>query len=589
MAPWLSGLFHRNSTKRTNKTFRPILEALEDRLTPSLVNHGGAIISNVQGQALYLGSDWSTNSTLAGQTTKFDSFLKATVSGSFMTMLAKAGYTGPQGATIGTGADTPGKVDNVSVPADLLDSQIQSDLQAAINSNLVQSPNSNTLYFVFVQDNVVVDFGNGETSVNAFLAYHSSFTGSNGSLIRYAVVPYHGGSVGNAQEPWLNTFDSMTEAASHELAEAVTDPDGTTWWDRSGNEVGDTVNGSTVYLNGYAVQRISSIPGSVSNFLPMTPAGATASHQVAFALKNGSLYEFSSSNPGGTLVPLPSGLAAGTAVVSISDQGIDDFGQPMIDIVYSNGTAYEYHDFADRTVPTFTSNPSFFPFTYLGSGVKMAVAGQAASYVLFTNGTLEEYIDPNYSTFYYGYGVNATPFRGGLIAKNVSAISAGTDKVGVNSVDYTTIVSGKTSLSEWRDLIAKSILLNSNVTAFSAGQEGAHAYVSGGNAYLVRETAAGYTSIGFTTTQVTLSGGVSTVVLGANASGYQLVVILGTGAAQEYNNTTTSSTLLGTNIRTVSKTFTGVFRVLTVSGNSFEYDPSTGTLFWTDSGDSAVA
>ncbi len=42
---------------------------------------------------------------------------------------------------------------------------------------------------------------------------------------------------------------------THELAESVTDPQlNATYYDASGNEVGDVVNGSTVYLNGYAVQ-----------------------------------------------------------------------------------------------------------------------------------------------------------------------------------------------------------------------------------------------------------------------------------------------------------------------------------------------
>src|SRR5262249_42561926 len=147
----------------------------------------------------------------------------------------------------------------------------------------VQQPSSNTLYVVFVEPGVVVDLGNGQTSANTFLAYHSSFT-SNGNAVRYAVIPYHG-TGGNAQAPWLTSAaDSLTVSASHEIAEAITDPDGTTWFDRSGNEVADIVNGSTVYLAGYAVQREAAIPGSLSNFLPMTPTGAKAGHAASFSI-----------------------------------------------------------------------------------------------------------------------------------------------------------------------------------------------------------------------------------------------------------------------------------------------------------------
>src|SRR5262249_38156957 len=142
--------------------------------------------------------------------------------------------------------------------------------------------------------------------------------------------------------------------------------------------------------------------GSESNFLAMTPAGATASHAVTFSIVGGAL-QVTEADGSSFLADNPSG-ETGTAV-SVSTQGIDDFGQPMTDVLFSDGKAYEYPDFAAPT-PTSTGNPGFFPWTTLGSGVRQAVAGQGVSYVLFTNGTLGEFVDPNYATFFYGYGVN---------------------------------------------------------------------------------------------------------------------------------------------------------------------------------------
>ena len=58
-------------------------------------------------------------------------------------------------------------------------------------------PNSNTLYIIFVEPNVVVDLGNGENSINTFGAYHGSYSITlNGAAapVRYAVVPYAGSS-----------------------------------------------------------------------------------------------------------------------------------------------------------------------------------------------------------------------------------------------------------------------------------------------------------------------------------------------------------------------------------------------------------
>src|SRR5205085_11676595 len=139
------------------------------------------------------------------------------------------------------------------------------------------------------------------------------------------------------------------------------------------------------------------------NYLPMTPAGATGSHAVTFSLSAGVL---SVSEDGGhSFVPVAKPSGESGKVASISSQGIDDFGQPMIDVVFSDGKAFEYHDFVGSN-PVVTDNPSFFPWTSLGGNVKQAAAGQGVSYVLFTNGNLEEYVDPNYNTYYSGYGVN---------------------------------------------------------------------------------------------------------------------------------------------------------------------------------------
>ena len=433
---WFSARVRNHRTRSVVFT-RPQLEVLDDRVVPALLNHGGPILASVQAQAVYLGSGWSGSAP-------FDNFLTATVNGTtpYLTMLHNAGFTGVTSA----GSTLSSVSDSIPVPSTLTDTAIRSELQREVDAHTLQ-PSTSTLYFVFVQPGVVVDIGNGQNSTNTFLAYHTSFA-YNGNLIRYAVVPYHG-SAGNAQNVWLTSaFDSMTMAASHELAEAITDPDGTAWFDRFGNEVGDIVNGSTVYLNGYAVQREASIPASFSNFLAMTPAGSKAGHSVTFSIVSGALTvaetggsTFTAANPTGETGP----------VVSISTQGIDQFGQPMTDVVFGDGNAYEYHDFIEPN-PTADANPSFFPWTSLGKNIKQAVAGQGVSYVLLTNGNMGEYVDPDYNTSSYGYGVNPGS-RGGVIASGVTfIIAAGTDQLGVNAVEYTATVKGKTSTYVWRDV-----------------------------------------------------------------------------------------------------------------------------------------
>src|SRR5262249_16796659 len=154
--------------------------------------------------------------------------------------------------------------------------------------------------------------------------------------IHYAVIAYPGDSVRNGAIPWLSTLGQLTEVTSHELAEAVTDPNGgykAEGWNDDAQvygEGGDLANLHTVYWNGHAVQRTAD-----RNDQAMTPAGATAATQESFVLQtNGYLYK----HTGSGLTFLASGVA------SVSDQSIDNHGQVMVDIVTTDGNAWEYHE-----------------------------------------------------------------------------------------------------------------------------------------------------------------------------------------------------------------------------------------------------
>ena len=212
------------------------------------------------------------------------------------------------------------------------------------------------------------------------------------------------------------------------------------------------------------------------------------------------------------------------------------------------------------------------------------MAGQGVSYVLLKNGQFAEFVDANYVTR-SGFGVNPNPYNP-TIAFNVTSLSAGTDQVGVNSVDYTVTVNGATSLYEWRDVTATSSLLATGVGAYSAGQHGLTAYVLGGTAYLHND------GTGQTVAVVNPSqpnGTVTSVALGVDASGgYQVEVLYSGGTAFEYDSTANTWTSLGSNVRAVSKTFDGVVRVLLTTSAAFEHS-GLQSPFWNDSGDSAVA
>jgi hypothetical protein len=436
-----------------------------------------------------------------------------------MDELTNAGYG------VGRGTFNGGKVGlaNINKANYLTDAQIRSALQGYINNGTLKTPTSNDLYVIFVEDNVAIStsFGNSQ---HDFLGYHGAFAGNDGhgkaADIHYAVIAYPGGSVGNAAVSFLSTLDGITEVTSHELAEAVTDPNvnykALGWYDDKQDEVGDIVNQQTVHLHGYAVQRIAD-----KNDQAMTPAGATAAIQETFLLEtNGYLYKHTSAG----FTFLTSGIK------SISDPSIDIHGQATIDLVTTGGAAYEYRE----------GNG----FVYLTSGVQSAKADQGVSFVLLTNGNLYE---RSQSTGAWTYLYN-----------NVATIDAGTDKFGVNSVDV--IFTGGAAW-EHSDTSSWHFIAN-NVQSISAGQRGISDLLTGGNAYFFNEATG---SLSF------LGSNVASVQVGYDQFGNYLIDMLcSNGNAYEYGAGSGWS-FLGGNVQSLSKARAGLVDVIFNGGNASDH------------------
>jgi hypothetical protein len=354
---WIGGQGRRGRDGRPvseRRRARPLVEGLEGRQLLTVTYNGGALLAKPEVQAVFYGSDWYNNSTYSSQASQVTGFANTIVQSPYMDMLANAG------CGVGRGSSDGGLFDpvNVNKSQGVTDPQLQGALQSLISGGSVKSPNANSLYVIYVEDNVVVStsFGNSQSN---FLGYHGAFAGKNASGqaadIHYAVVAYPGGSVNNAGISYVSTVGDLTEVTSHELAEAATDANinykTAGWYDPQGGEIGDLAVGQTVYLDGYAVQRIADQADQ-----PMTPVDATALSPESFVLlNNGTLMGYTSSGS--------SQIATGVA--SISGQSIDFFGHAMIDYVTTGGVAYEYH--------------AGLGFTELGTGVKSASAGQAVS------------------------------------------------------------------------------------------------------------------------------------------------------------------------------------------------------------------
>jgi hypothetical protein len=526
---WLRNLIARGNLRRpaTRWASRLEFEVLEDRVMPALTFHGGNLLPHVEVQALYLGSDWLGDRTLAQQKRVLDGFLPGLVGGPYMDVLTAAGYG------VGRGTASAGATDPVLLNKNdtLPDAAIRIDVQLAIGAHLLQPPSPNRLYVVFVEDNVDVQTDDGYISRTDFLGYHGAFAGhdaaGHAADIRYAVVAYPGGDIGNAGVLSLSSVNDMTEVASHEIIEAVTDPDvnysALGWYDDTLNdENADITNQQFVMLGGFAVQRIPDL-----NDQPITPPGAAPQRPVTFVLlRDGRLYEHTAS--GWTY------LCSGVA--SVSDQGIDNTARALVDIVLTNGRAYEYHDVSG--------------WVSLGSGVKDARAGQGVSYVLLSTGRLFEYQD-------------ATASWSGLLASSVASIDAGTNRYAVNLVDA---VSRSGALSEYSDS-SGGHTLHTGVQAVSAGIMGISAVLlTDHRAYEYQQGSSHWLFLG---------GSVAQIAIGTDPTGAAIIDLLYENGTVAEQRARTGWKTLAVGAKSVSKARAGRVDVVFANGNAYEHTAAT--------------
>ena len=124
----------------------------------------------------------------------------------------------------------------------LTDAQLQTEISQVIKANAANgwSTGLSNIYFVFTPKNVGSCAGS-ECSYSSFCAYHSQI-GSGPTATLYANMPYAAfapAACGSGQSPNGDDADSTINVTSHEHNEAITDPLGTAWYDKRGQEDGD--------------------------------------------------------------------------------------------------------------------------------------------------------------------------------------------------------------------------------------------------------------------------------------------------------------------------------------------------------------
>jgi hypothetical protein len=196
--------------------------------------HGGPILQHVRVEILYWGPDLAQNSLHRS----FNGFFQSLFDdGRYMARLAQYSAAGYR---IGNGSLEATTSDGATVPVRVTDAQIQAEISAQIQVGKLPAPGADRLYVVLLPATVILVDPNGIDSRQGFTGYHYY---SRAGGFPYAVV--------RSVDP-----DEMTITASHELAEAVTDPQSDTWatvaWiDDQYGEIGDIVQ------NMYAAGQIS--------------------------------------------------------------------------------------------------------------------------------------------------------------------------------------------------------------------------------------------------------------------------------------------------------------------------------------------
>jgi hypothetical protein len=235
---------------------------------------GGPVISNIQVVAVFWGPNVASAVTANGAIDQF--YTDITTSRYFdeLTEYSSAGTTGADGIstsnqTIGHGTFGGKFTITPSIcpgPAacTVTDAQIQAELTSQINSHVLPAPQTdahgiiNTYYAIYFPPSVTISITPTIKSCvsGGFCAYHSN----TGSLVPYGVLPdvsAGGCSLGCGSG---TTFQIATSVSSHEMAEALTDPQvGSAsvfgpplgWYDNPPNlgEIADLCDPFTVTVN----------------------------------------------------------------------------------------------------------------------------------------------------------------------------------------------------------------------------------------------------------------------------------------------------------------------------------------------------
>ena len=203
----------------------------------NLLYWGGPVIGGNSARvvSIFWGSQWGTNKTPSSQAQTIYGFFAQFGTTPEYNVITQ--YSNIQK----TGLTNTYWVDTSNPPTNVPDSAIQSEVIKYFNQGGIID--SSTIYEVFLPSGSYSSYGSQDSCGGpklVYCAYHSNFSYSNGGTnvdIKYASMPYP--SCSGCQWTGFSDAQNFEHFACHETREAVTDPDGTAWFDRRGNEADD--------------------------------------------------------------------------------------------------------------------------------------------------------------------------------------------------------------------------------------------------------------------------------------------------------------------------------------------------------------
>ena len=212
----------------------------------NLLYHNGPVMSTAYVVPIYWGPTWSTggssdNSMSSSLTNFIDGVTNSTTEVGFgvtgeYNVITQYYETGPVYITksnLGSGGGA--LYDSSTPPTNVTDADVQTEVLKMTNN----APRTDTVYEVFLpassysSDGSYTSCGGPNLS---YCAYHGNFI-SDGLDVKYASMPYP--SCAGCKSSGFSTTQNFEHFISHETREAVTDEDGTAWYDRRGYEADD--------------------------------------------------------------------------------------------------------------------------------------------------------------------------------------------------------------------------------------------------------------------------------------------------------------------------------------------------------------